>query len=338
MQELNIIFWMFVFLGGYLIIFFFIDIFIDNLKLICIIYKVSPFIIGSLIVGIDPEELIASTIASISGLPYVAIGNVIGNQIIAQTLCFSLPALFFEFKFESVPKFYFLIMYSCLSFIIFSFLIPSGLFIFGIICLSMYFIYFVRNLRYISKGKKSELYLESKILKEKKGEIEEVKKLSKFKIIILVIISLFLVIMGGEILIYATSELIKLTHISESIFGFVIIAFTTNVEELTLIIKSIKKNSVEIGIGGMMGKLIWNLTLTFGISGIIISNIIFNWVLVWNWGILIFVIFIFYLISRKKLLNRKDGIILAAIFIIFLILNIIFPIKSNSGFVVLDIY
>ncbi|MBY8992348.1 MAG: hypothetical protein KGD58_16500, partial [Candidatus Lokiarchaeota archaeon] len=57
------IFWIFLFFVGYLIIFFSADILLDNLKELCIIYRISPFIIGVLIIGIDPEESIASIIA-----------------------------------------------------------------------------------------------------------------------------------------------------------------------------------------------------------------------------------------------------------------------------------
>ena len=52
--------WIILFFVGYITIFFTADLFIDNLKDLCIIYKVSPFIIGLLVLGIDPEESIAS--------------------------------------------------------------------------------------------------------------------------------------------------------------------------------------------------------------------------------------------------------------------------------------
>ncbi len=328
LQEFSFLFWVGIFFVGYLLIFFFADVFIDNLKILCIIYGVSPFIIGSMILGIDPEESIASIIASLDGLPYIAVGNVIGNSIIALTLCFSLPALFYKIKFKKVSKFYFLIIFSCLLFILLGFLITSGLFLFGTACLIVYLIYLIRNIRYISKEKEIDLSVDYELFE---GEVEEeVKERSiKFKLkkIFLIVISLLFIFIGGEVLIYATTEIIKITNISESIFGFIVIAFTTNVEELTLVIKSIKKHSIEIGLGGMIGKIIWNFTITFGISGIITLNIIFDWNLIWNWIILFLTISYFYIISWKRSLTRIDGAILLIIFIIFLIFNILLPIN-----------
>ena len=139
----------------------------------------------------------------------------------------------------------------------------------------------------------------------------------------LVIISFIFIFIGGVLLIIATVELIAITQIPEAFFGFVIIAFVTNVEELTLVFKSIKKQAIEIGLGGMIGKLIWNLTITLGISGIIAMNIVFTWILIWNWLILFGIIIYFNLISKKKFISSKDGIILMLFFITFIIINLL---------------
>ena len=86
------------FVAGYLVIFVAADKLIDNLCDAAKLWKISPFLIGLLIIGIDPEECIASIIAAIQDLPHIAIGNIIGNNIIAMTLCFSIPMLFLSKK------------------------------------------------------------------------------------------------------------------------------------------------------------------------------------------------------------------------------------------------
>jgi len=319
----EILIWLSIFIIGFLIIFFSADVFIDNLKDLCIIYKVSPFIIGLIVLGIDPEESIASIIAAINGLPYIAVGNVIGNSIIALTLCFAIPALYYEVKLKIVSQFYFWLIYSCSIAILFGVLIPFGLFYSGIILLFLYAIYLFRNFKHFSKEKILDQRAEINFLKDNEEVFNESEKTSKIKIFILVIISFILIFIGGVMLISAADELIQLTGISEAFFGFIIIGFITNVEELTLIIKSLKKNIIEIGLGGMIGKLIWNLTITFGISGIIAMNIIFSWNLIWNWILFSTVIIYFNLKARTGFLKRKDGMILAFLFILFIFINFI---------------
>lgn len=103
-----------------------------------------------------------------------------------------------------------------------------------------------------------------------------------------------------------------------------IVAFITNVEELTLIFKSIKKKSVEIGLGGMIGKIIWNISFTFGLSGIIAVTLNFSYLLLLNWLILIILIFFYEQKARhQSSLKRKDAVILTGFLIVFLIVNLL---------------
>jgi len=78
---------------------------------------------------------------------------------------------------------------------------------------------------------------------------------------------------------------------------------------------------VEFGLGGMIGKVLWNLTLTFGISAIIIMNFHFLWVIFWNWLILVIVIIYFNWVSKRKFMDWKDGIRLTVMLTAFLIVN-----------------
>jgi cation:H+ antiporter len=275
-----------------------------------------------LVLGIDPEESIASIIAAINGLPYVSIGNVVGNSIIAMTLPFSLPLLFYTLKFKSLSRFYFIILYILLINLLFSFVFNNFMFISGLIALSVYTIYFLRNFRHYSQEKDRNTGDIEENLKSDEKESMELQRSSKVKKIFLTSIGLVFIFLGGELLILSADQIIDILHIPEAFFGFIIIGFVTNVEELTLVLKSIRKKAVDIGFGGMIGKLIWNLTITFGISGVIMTNIPFKLILLWNWLILLLIIVYFNLTFRREKLTKKDGIILLVIFIVFIISNV----------------
>ncbi len=317
----EIIFWLSLFVGSYFIIFFAADVFLDNLKDLCLIFNLSPFIIGLLVLGIDPEESIASIIAAINGLPFIAVGNVIGNSILSLSLCFALAAFFYKIELKAISKFYFFILYSCMIAIILSFTLQFGLFIFGFIALFLYFLYVFKSLKDVSKKGTIEVVEIDEILEEM--EKFEFDKVSKFKKVVWVLLSLLFIILGGELLIFSAENIIILTHIPEEFFGFIIIAFVTNVEELTLIFKSIKKKSIEIGLGGMIGKVIWNLSLTYGISAIIAINIQFLLILILNWIILFLLVIFYQFKANKKEMGRPDAIILTIFLFIFLIINLL---------------
>lgn len=317
---LELVSWVTFFIAGYLTIYFSADIFIDNLRDLCVIYNMSPFVIGLIVLGIDPEESIASIVAAINNLPYIAVGNVIGNSIIALSLCFAIPAFFHEINLKSISRFYFLIIYASLIAIFISFLIQPGLFVSGIVVLILYLIYFGKSLKIISNKGSVEIFEIDEITEkiEKKYSNQKALKLKK---IIFACFSLLFIFLGGELLIFSTEQIMNLTGIPETFFGFIIIAFVTNVEELTLVLKSIKKGSLEIGVGGMIGKLIWNLSITFGISGIIAMNLKFNWLLIFNWLILFGLIFFYQLMVKKQILNRNGALFLTGILVVFLIIN-----------------
>ncbi|MFW9771320.1 MAG: sodium:calcium antiporter [Candidatus Thorarchaeota archaeon] len=315
-----LILWIVFFIIGYVIIFFAADFFLDNLKEVCLIYGISPFIIGALLIGIDPEESIASIIAAINGLTYISIGNVIGNSIIALTVSFSIPALFYKIQFKSVSQTYFYLLYICTFLILFGLIFNTGLLITGMLAIIIYFIYLIRNARFLSNQSALDKNFAEKAM-ELDIELKKSEKKQIIKKISIVIISFVFIFLGGELLIISTEQILIITLIPETIFGFVIIAFVTNVEELTLVFKSIKKKSLEIGLGGMIGKVFWNLSLTFGISAIIIVNLSISWILFWNWFVLLILILFFNWRSKKQSFHWKDGIILLVYFITFLTIN-----------------
>lgn len=315
---LNLIVWLTLFIGSYIVIYFAADLFLDNLKDLCLIYNLSPFIIGMLILGIDPEESIASIIAAINGLPYISFGNVVGNSIIAMTLPISLTVLIYTLKFKSISKFYFVVLYILLINLLFSFIFSGGMFVSGFIAIGMYIIYVLRNLKHHTQEKIGET------LDYGEGKLIGLEESSKMKKIILTSLGLVFIFIGGELLILSAGQIMDILHIPEVFFGFIIIAFVTNVEELTLILKSVKKEAVEIGFGGMIGKLIWNLTISFGISGIFIKNLSFEFILLWNWLILFLLTLFLNFSSKKEQFIKRDGLIFMGFFVIFIAINVLF--------------
>jgi len=315
---LNLIVWLTLFIGSYIVIYFAADLFLDNLKDLCLIYNLSPFIIGMLILGIDPEESIASIIAAINGLPYISFGNVVGNSIIAMTLPISLTVLIYPLKFKSISKFYFVVLYILLINLLFSFIFSGGMFVSGFIAIGMYIIYVLRNLKHHTQEKIGET------LDYGEGKLIGLEESSKMKKIILTSLGLVFIFIGGELLILSAGQIMDILHIPEVFFGFIIIAFVTNVEELTLILKSVKKEAVEIGFGGMIGKLIWNLTISFGISGIFIKNLSFEFILLWNWLILFLLTLFLNFSSKKEQFIKRDGLIFMGFFVIFIAINVLF--------------
>ena len=312
---IEIVIWVLVFTGSFLLIYFSADLFIDNLKELGVKHNFSPFVLGLLILGIDPEESIASIVASINRLPYIALGNVIGNSILSLTVCFALPAFFHKINLKSVKNNYFIIIFMSLLSILFGIFFSAFLIIFGVVSIFLYLIYMKMSLKEIKNDEERKIGETLEIFERTK------KQKTSLQLVIFVFLSLILIITGGEFLIISAENLITITGISETFFGLVIISFLTNVEELTLVFKSIKKKSLDIGLGGMIGKIIWNLCFTFGISGIILIHYNANTLLFYNWILLVALIFGYKILSKRKYMYRLSASILLSFLAVFLFIN-----------------
>eukprot|EP01084_Bolivina_argentea_P127375 225281_1 len=179
---MNIIVWdvlcVVFFIIGFVIIFFSADGLIDNLRWIADKFHIHPVILGVIILGMDPEECIVSILSAARGLKYVAIGNVIGNSTMANTLCFSLPFLLFSQQFLNqlseklkaddrmkIPTFYFvLIIISSIVIALNS--IPTinkfeyNLLLLALINLLFFIVYIIKNFIRYSYDKVTDIYIE----------------------------------------------------------------------------------------------------------------------------------------------------------------------------------
>jgi cation:H+ antiporter len=273
-----------------------------------------------LILGIDPEESIASIISALNGLPYISMGNIIGNSIIAMTLPFSIALMVKPIKIRSVAPFYIILIFLLIGIVFLGITFRMFFLFSGLLALLFYGTYFIWNIKHYSK-EGTDRESSNFPLIEDQNELEKPQEVAKYRKVLLIVIGFAFIFLGGELLIFSADKILEIINISEEFFGFIIIGFVTNVEELTLVIKSIKKEATEIGIGGMIGKVIWNLSFTYGISSIILMTITLNIILIVNLFILllIFVSYTFFL--RSKSLKRSHAVILLLIFILFLSYN-----------------
>src|SRR5881275_3387174 len=71
------------------------DWFIDGAGDLARALGVSTLVLGVLLAGLEPEEMLTAAIASIRGAPTLAVGNVIGTNVTIVTAALGLSALLF---------------------------------------------------------------------------------------------------------------------------------------------------------------------------------------------------------------------------------------------------
>ena len=258
-------------------------------------------------------ELIVSLNATLDGLPNFAIGNVLGSNIANIGLVLGIITIIYPISLKQ--RFYntdfpLLIM----STVLFYYVIYTesqisrveGIILVIAIILILFYLFFYQ------KNDQSEF-----------SEKLDKDKISIFKSFLYILFSGSLLWLGSETLIKSAISVANKLEISERIISITMVAIGTSVPELAAsIVASLKKQN-DLSIGNLIGSNIFNLLVVIGITSSIIplngiDKSIINNDMLW---VVLFSVIIFPLayLGKRNVLTRKKGIMLLALYLIFII-------------------
>lgn len=230
-------------------------------------YKVPNMVIGLTIVafGTSTPELIVNVISSLKGANQIAMGNIIGSNILNIALILGITTIIKEIvvkrntTWKEIPL-------TILSAIVVFFLANDKLIdgakegiltrVDGLILL-MFFIIFLS-------------YTFSLIKNDPVEESEEEYKIFTLKKSIFYILGgLVLLMVGGQLIVENAVSLARGFGISERIIGLTIVSLGTSLPELTTSIIAALKGNTDIAIGNITGSNIFNVFWILGVSAII---------------------------------------------------------------------
>ena len=225
------------------------------------IFKISPYIIAGTLVafGTSAPELFVSGIASYSGNPGAAVGNILGSNIANVFLALGITAIIVV---VSPPKNTFqldikVLLGSSIIFLILLFNRSIAYWWVGLIlifCLFLYIFYIIKFSDYNS--------------------IEESNKenFSLAKALTIFVLGLIGVSLGAKLLTVGSIDLARYFGIRETVIGLGILAFRSSLPELaTSIIAAIKKEN-NIAVGNIVGSNIFNILGIGGVTIVISGN------------------------------------------------------------------
>ena len=313
-MDLPIIVWILLFVVSFALIYYFADYLLDLIEDLSEGYSISPIILGVFILGIDLEESIVSLFAAKESLPYLSIGNLIGNSIFAVVIAFAIPPLLYKIKnIGQIPKFYYVSLLLAILSISLSTILSQYLWVFAILNLLIFIYYVLRSINIQRDFKLGE-----------EGDECEDEDDTGIKLIVKVIVAILIVFFAGQLLVVSAEQILIISNLSETFFGLIITALITNVEEFWLMIKSIQKGKIEIGISAQIGKLLWNTTLIFGISGVILSSYTISSIMVISSFFLIVIAAILIINLIRNDLSKRNSLIYLFIVLVYLVVNVIY--------------
>ena len=305
------------YLAAFFILWYCSGIIISSVERLAHKFKLSSFAVSFFVLGIltSIPEFSVGINSIINKTPDIFVGNLLGASLILFILVIPILAVFgggvklihqlgennliFSLLVVAAPVF--LIADNVLT-------RTEGVFLILIYIILFYFIEKKDGLMAVSKEKK---------IFPQKHFIED------FVEIILASIIIFIT---SKFIVNETVYFASFFHISEFIISLLILSIGTNLPELSLALKSIFLGKKEVALGDYLGSAAAN-TLLFGVFTLLNGKRV-N-VSVYSFRILLLTLLglgVFYLFSRSKNdISKKEGKILLLIYLLFIVVQVLFP-------------
>jgi len=228
--------------------------------------RLSPLIVGITVVAIGTSlpELVVSSIASIENDYGLAVGNILGSNIINILLVLGIGIITGKLKVgatKTQKNIFILVCVSLLYIASFWFHLP-GVITAGIF-LSLAFIFTLTQYRWGVAGRN----LEDKVMLA----LSDKKSLSKIEYLLLPVY-LIVVCIGGSLIVNSVEQIAILTGYSTNILGLSITSIATSLPEIMATLVSIRHKEDKMLLGNIMGSNIYNVLLIGGVSSFWMTN------------------------------------------------------------------
>lgn len=236
------------------------DYFVKGASSIATKFKIPPIVIGLTIVamGTSAPEASVSIGSALKGSTGVAIGNVLGSNIINILVILGLTSVICALRLEKnsvkyeIPFVVFLTVFLCVYGYYFEVLSRF----FGLILLGFFVLFFV----YLFKNTKIDAQNSSSNNEEK----------FNFPLTLLFIVGgIAALIFGSEWSVNSAINIAHTLNISERIIGLTIVALGTSLPELVTSTVAAVRKQPEIAVGNIIGSNVFNILFVLGLTCII---------------------------------------------------------------------
>lgn len=296
------------------------DFFVDGATSIARIARIPLVIIGLTVVAFatSAPEILVSFVAAMNDESDLAIGNAIGSNTANIALVLGSMAIVRSISMKSST-----IKKLVRNLLIISFLMIIPFFdnvisrIEGQVILFGFFLTMFWLVKYsIDMSKKSDI--DDKYLTDQSLVSQSILSVSDS--IFCLLIGLFLLFYGADVVVIYAVDIAQSLKISETIIGITIIAIGTSLPELSVSITSALKGQHGLAVGNIIGSNIFNLLAVIGlgtaISPAYLQEDIFNIHLMLMFSLTLFIFFITF--RKNDVISRPEGFLLLLTFLSYM--------------------
>ena len=231
---------------------------VKSLKGVSLYFKLKPLFLSIVVLGFvssSPEWFVTLN-AGFKGLSSVALGNILGSNVINILLVLALAGLFYGFTFKKN------IVYFDMSFLLLG-TVLLGFFsidkdigaLDGLSLLSVFVIY---------------MFFLFKQRKEEQAETADLpSSFSLGKTLAFVILGFVFLFIGSSLAVDSSLALVKAFSLSEKFAGVFILSLSTSLPELAATLQAVFKKEGEMALGNVIGSNIFNTMFVLGSASLL---------------------------------------------------------------------
>ena len=288
------------------------DWFVDGAAGIAEKFGIPQLVVGLTIVamGTSAPEAAVSITAALKGTADIAVGNVVGSNILNILIILGLTGFITSVAVQKSTLTYEIpyMLLITIVMLVMGMLGNSINFVEGIILWVLFILYLAYLFMLAKKGKQEE-------------ESKETRSI--WKLLLLAVLGGIVVVLGSNVAVDSATAIAEIIGLSEKFIGLTIVALGTSLPELVTSVTAAKKGNADIAIGNIVGSNIFNILFVLGTSALIIpitfeASFAIDTIIAVAAGVLLWIS-----TFRKKLLTRPWGIVMllcyAAYFVYLLV-------------------
>ena len=232
---------------------------------------ISALVLGVLLAGLEPEEMLTAAIASARSAPALAVGNVIGTNVTIVTVALGLSALIFPMVIDRSVRRQALIatLVSVIPVVLLFLGVVTQLA--GVLLLAIFVGYTLFLFRTDREAVKR--MAESEADDDDDDDDDDQEKHSHprlhWKPVLLSFGGLAAMAVGGPAIVEGALRLAQIIGIGQGAVGATIVSLGTGAEMIALGVSAARKKRSDILVGGILGSFAYNLLVTLGLAAAI---------------------------------------------------------------------
>ena len=267
---------------------------------------IPQLVIGLTIVamGTSAPEAAVSINASLKGNAGIAIGNVLGSNILNILIILGVSAVLATMAIQK-STFCYEIPFMIFVTVVLIALGMTGEYVTrleGIILWVLFIVYLLYLFRLAKQGNEEE-HMEDRPI---------------WKLLIFMILGGVLVVWGSDVTVDSATEIAKVIGLSERFIGLTIVALGTSLPELVTSVIAAKKGNADIAIGNIVGSNIFNILFVIGTASII-APVMYQPVFLVDGIIAVLAgVLLWVSVAKTKSLRKPWGIVMLLCYAVYL--------------------